>query len=184
MYHQSTSLEPCTTYQLPIVLPIYIWHTRLLLFVLVGLSCLPALSNSQHTPTPAGCRHLWRINPRTQHSLFHCDPLVSSLHKPYLSPRTSLVPAGVSQPSIYQLFTPPIMADEDLLAIIVLLSNFLSAYYTAFCIEASTKRYHWFYKGLHRNDLNWYATWYSCQVCLPSSLKDVNRWAEYVNKIV
>lgn len=55
------------------------------------------------------------------------------------------------------------MAEEDVLVILLVASNFFSAYYTAFCIEASTKRYHWFYKGLHRNDLNWYATWYSCQ---------------------
>lgn len=56
------------------------------------------------------------------------------------------------------------MAEEDILVVLLAASNFLSAYYTAFCIEASTKRYHWFYKALHRNDLNWYATWYSCQV--------------------
>lgn len=55
------------------------------------------------------------------------------------------------------------MAEEDVLIILLVISNLFSAYYTAFCIEASTKRYHWFYTGLHRNDLNWYATWYSCQ---------------------
>lgn len=63
------------------------------------------------------------------------------------------------------------MAEEDILVILLVVSNFFSAYYTAFCIEASTKRYHWFYKELHRNDLNWYATWYSCQVT-PHFLND------------
>ncbi|KAF8474018.1 hypothetical protein BDZ91DRAFT_789586 [Kalaharituber pfeilii] len=55
------------------------------------------------------------------------------------------------------------MADDEGFILLLLACNFLSAYYTAFCIEASTKRYHWFHKELHRNDLYWYATWYSCQ---------------------
>lgn len=55
------------------------------------------------------------------------------------------------------------MAEEDFLVILLAALNLVSTYYTAFCIEASTKRYHWFYKGSHRNDLNWYAMWYSCQ---------------------
>ncbi|KAI5810914.1 hypothetical protein DFH27DRAFT_604992 [Peziza echinospora] len=52
---------------------------------------------------------------------------------------------------------------HELLVLVLILCNFLSAYYTAFCIEASTKRYHWFYRKMHATDISWYAVWYSCQ---------------------
>lgn len=55
------------------------------------------------------------------------------------------------------------MVEEDIVVALGI-ANFLSASYTAFCIDAATKHYHWFHEAIHRSDLCWYAAWYSCQV--------------------
>jgi len=55
------------------------------------------------------------------------------------------------------------MTEIDIAVVSLAVINFLSAFYTAFCIEASTKHYHWFHELLHRSDLYWYTAWYSCQ---------------------